>query len=580
MPNKLFQEAEKALIAGDNIKGKKLLSRLIREDRTNETYWYYLSAAVETKKEQIRCLKRVLELDPGHEGARRGLTFLGVIPPGENAEFTSPPESKIWKLTPKIYVEPKDEVLVKDKPLFEGLISKTFIRNGVMVGLLALFITIGAVAGWFKWNKDYILPSEGGAPLSQLFGTDTPTPTPTSTNTPTITPSPTPTLTPTITPIVTYSGPTFTPTPYYVGTPHPDSDAFTSGMNSFENNKWSDAISFFDLHLISNPDDVDVMYYRGLAYLYNGNKSQAKTKFEELIDFRSDFAPGYYGYALAKLAQNPDNNVLAALNNAIRYDENYLEAYLKRADHYIRNDNSFMAALDASKALELSPDHAIAMTLLAQTFIMEQQYQLAHEIIELSLQIDPTYIPSYEIQGISLVELGRPLHAERPLEIYLLGYPEDAEAQMYMGRVSQAKGDHQTAIALFELAKELDEDLWKTRYYRGVSYIALGAYLNALDDLILANEIYDEWFDTYKDLSIAYYMVDDPAKAMEVIRDGKPFAESDPDYAALFYWRAKYSDAVGNIEYAIENMQSLLEIVDRFVPEGWKEEAQEYIDNH
>ncbi len=580
MSNKLFQEAEKALIAGDYKKGKKLLSRLIREDRTNETYWYYLSAAVETKKEQIRCLRRVLELSPDHEGARRGLVFLGMIPPRDDAEFTSPPASRIWRLTPKIHVKRKDEVQVKEKSIFEGLFTKSFIRNGIYISLLVVFIVVGASAGWFKWGKDYILPSEGGAPLSELFATDTPTPTPTNTPTPTLTPTPTPTLTPTITPIVTYSGPTFTPTPYYVGTPHPDSDAFISGMDSFENNKWRDAIAFFDLHLASNPDDVDVIYYRGLAYLYNGNISQARTEFTELIEFRSDFAPGYYGYALARLAKNPDNNVLAALNDAIFYDENYLEAYLKRAELYIRNDDSDNAAQDASKALELSPDHAIAMSLLAKTFIMKGQYQLAYEVIELSLQIDPTYIPSYEIQGISLVELDRPLHAERPLEIYLSGYPEDANAQMYMGIVSQEKGDHQTAIEKFELAKELDEDLWKTRYYRGVSYLALGAYLNALDDLILANEIYGEWFATYLNLSIGYYKIDDPAKAMEVIRDGKPFAETDPDYAALYYWRAKYSDAVGNTEYAIENMQSLLEILDRFVPEGWKEEAQEYIDSH
>ena len=579
-PNKLFQEAEKALIAGDYKKGKKLLSRLIREDRTNEIYWYYLSAAVDTKNEQIRCLKRVLELAPDHEGAKRGLIFLGAIPPDENIKFTKPPNTKVWKITPDIYFKPTDSDLQENISPFANLITKSFIRNGVFIAILAIFIITGALIGWFSWDKGYILPSEIGAPLNALSGTNTPTLTPTNTSTPTITPSPTFTQTPTMTPIVTYSGPTFTPTPHYVGTPHPDSDNFLTGLDSFENNRWLEAIAYFNLHLENNPGDVDVMFYRGLAYLHNGDTSLAKGIFADLTGFRSDFAPGYYGYALARLAQNPDSDVLEDLNDAIFYDNEYLEAYLLRAEYFIRNDNVISASQDANIALLLVPDHAIALNLLAQTMILDQEYQLAYETIERSLQIDPTYIRSYGVQGISLVELGRPLDAQRPLEIYLLGYPEDASALMYMGIVSQAVNDHQTAISLFDLAKKLDEDLWKTRYYRGVSHLALGEYLDALDDLILANEIFDNWFDTYLDLSIGYYMIDDAAQAMEVLQDGRVFAESESEYAAVYYWRAIYSDAVGNEEYAIENMRSLLELPDQYVPDGWKEQAQEYINTH
>ncbi len=579
-PNKLFQEAKKALIEGDYQKGKKLLSRLIREDRTNDTYWYYLSASVNTRNEQIRCLKRVLELNSNHDGAKRALIFLGVLPPDENVEFTKPPSSKQWKITPNIYSKPKDEDLEKDAPLFENLFSTQFIRGGIYIALLIVFIITGTALGWFSWDKGYILPSDINAPLSALYGTNTPTLTPTNTNTPTITPSPTFTQTPTMTPIVTYSGPTFTPTPYYVGTPHPDSDAYISGMDSFENNRWMDAVSFFTLHLESNPGDVDVMYYRGLAYLYNGDNSDAKTRFAELIGYRPDFAPGYYGYALSRLAQDPKSDVLDDLNDAIIYDKDYLEAYLLRAEFFIREGNSISAAQDANKALELNPNHAIALNLLAQTMIMEQEYQQAYDVTEQSLGLDPTYIASYKNLGITLVELGRPLDAERPLEIYLLGYPEDAAALMYMGVVAQANGDHQSAIALFAQAKGFDYDLWKTIYYRGVSYLALDDYLKALDDLILANEIFDNWYDTYLNLSIGYYYIGEPALAMNAIRGGRDLAESEYDFATLYYWRGIYSDAAGNSDYAKENMQLLMGIPDEFVPEGWKEQAQNYIDEN
>src|SRR3990172_2389728 len=85
MPDEMFNEAVKAAKAGQRRRAKDLLTRLLKADQENVDYWLWMSAVVDTEKEQIFCLQKALKIDPNSIAARRGLVVLGALKPEDAA---------------------------------------------------------------------------------------------------------------------------------------------------------------------------------------------------------------------------------------------------------------------------------------------------------------------------------------------------------------------------------------------------------------------------------------------------------------------------------------------------------------
>src|SRR6202162_2020905 len=85
MPDEMFDEALQAIKDGQRLRAKDLLTRLIRGTQSKPDYCLWMSAAVDSEKEQVFCLQNVLKLDPNSVPARRGLVVLGALRPEEAA---------------------------------------------------------------------------------------------------------------------------------------------------------------------------------------------------------------------------------------------------------------------------------------------------------------------------------------------------------------------------------------------------------------------------------------------------------------------------------------------------------------
>ena len=62
--NTILREAVEALRLGDRIRARDLLTRMLKADQNNASYWVWLSAAVDTQKERLYCLQSALRIDP------------------------------------------------------------------------------------------------------------------------------------------------------------------------------------------------------------------------------------------------------------------------------------------------------------------------------------------------------------------------------------------------------------------------------------------------------------------------------------------------------------------------------------
>jgi TolB protein len=65
-----------AVRQGDRVRGRRLLSQVIRADPDNELAWMWMASAVNTNRERRACLERALEINPSNTRAREALAAL------------------------------------------------------------------------------------------------------------------------------------------------------------------------------------------------------------------------------------------------------------------------------------------------------------------------------------------------------------------------------------------------------------------------------------------------------------------------------------------------------------------------
>ena len=79
----LLKEGIQAVRAGDRVRGRALLSKVVLENPDSEAAWWYLGLSVDDNQQRLYCFKKVLALNPNHDGAR---ARLGLAPTGRAAK--------------------------------------------------------------------------------------------------------------------------------------------------------------------------------------------------------------------------------------------------------------------------------------------------------------------------------------------------------------------------------------------------------------------------------------------------------------------------------------------------------------
>ncbi|MEQ8671688.1 MAG: tetratricopeptide repeat protein [Aggregatilineales bacterium] len=77
-------QAVAAYNAGDHAQAGRILTQVVKEDKTNAQAWYYLGLVQADPAKRRTCFERVLKLEPEHELAQAELAKLGVASRPEN----------------------------------------------------------------------------------------------------------------------------------------------------------------------------------------------------------------------------------------------------------------------------------------------------------------------------------------------------------------------------------------------------------------------------------------------------------------------------------------------------------------
>lgn len=562
---KILQDAVAAGQKGDNVRARKLLLKLLRTDNHEPLYWLLMSTAVESREERIYCLHNVLFLDPDNSAAKHDLELLGVDIPRANVPALVPEETEDWQTkeiaAPKI---PKKRRRPKEEPW-----SINWIVASLGVGIVIIIL------GYYA--------AENGL-LDMLFQT---TPTPTSaqlgsrleTSAATSTPQAEATATRQITVIALNPEDqleaTYTPTPIYVNTPHPENPAFTQGLNALVAEDWENAITFFQNYQAANPGSADGAYYLGEAYLGAGDLLGAQDAFNQAIALDPEFAPGYLGRARAGLARGDEAaNIITDLNTAILLDPAFVDAYLERARFNLSRSSFDKAEADIAAAENIAPLSALVQYHKALIALAQEEFAVAMQASQRAFELDVTLLPNYLAKAEAEQGLRRFTDSIATMQNYLTFNARDAAGWQLLGLGFYSNLQLQEALDAFEHALSLNPNLPQAAYYVGSQELEEGKLPTALEYFRVAVAGAPDWFEAHIALAQALLLTGDPSAAFLELNTNSDLLETDEQRAMFFYWRARALEALGMADNALADWRSLLALPANAMPPEWRQEAE------
>jgi tetratricopeptide (TPR) repeat protein len=556
----MLEQAIESIRQGKFAQSKDLLTRLLRTDQNNATYWVWMSATMETQKERLYCLQMAYKIDPANAAARRGLIMMGALNPTESLTPFPMNHPRPWEAKIK---------LADEKPKPTGLKRVT----GNPVFRLAMIMLVGAaVVGGAIFGLGRIVLDR---PSQQVGPVGTPRPTVTA-----YTNSNASVVKPTVHPLATLlQGGTYTPTPIYAATPHGDValDSYRGAMRAYNDGQWDTVASMMAQVATTQPGSVDAVYFIAEAKRLSGQYRDALDYYQLAIDVNANFAPIYLGRALTTLALSPKKDVLADLNAAIDLDPKFTEAYIERAHYYVRKNDFNSAKADMEYAINLNPTSPLIQLDLARLLLAAGENEAALSAAQQAKELDITMLEAYLVLGMAYRANGQIDQAVDVLEIYTTYSPNNAEAFMVLGAAYFNRGDYETALKDINQAIQLDSTSSEAYYWRGEIHLARNENDQAVNDFKQAFRYNSAFFDAGIGIGRALIAAEDYRNAyIEIIKIEK-LADTDKKRAIFLYYRAISLEKINEPLAAYNDWRALLNLPEKAVTAEMRTEAETHL---
>lgn len=616
MADEMFNEAVKALRAGQRMRAKDLLTRLLKTDQANVNYWVYMSATVDTEKEQVFCLQNALKIDPNSVAARRGLVLLGAMKP---EEANLPP---VTQIEASLVAAPTISNTSNEGGV-KGFLSRPrnqmYVLIGV-VGLVALVVLIAAASALlpnlFREQRVAVVtsthtPDEAATESAAMEATQAALTTLTpraqvSTATPTLAPCSLPPNPNPATPLAVYlcATPQSTQIPFT-----PDSSTFESFQTlkrAYTNGEWDKILEdrtqiLRDSNLKNLPS---VHFYFGEAYRHRNQALEAIEAYDQALSLNNRMAAANWGRALANLLIGRRSEFLKNMETALATDPTFAPAYIDRAAYYLAIGSNSLAITDLEAARISAPQNASLLAYLALAYSNEGRGQEAFDVATQAVGLDAGLPLAYYARGRAAYVLQDFAGADRDFSAaynYLLattnaplGQTFQAQIAYHYGLVKVALDDAPTAIALYSQGINIDADFTQLYIDRGQLYLEAEQYPEAFADYNKAlNQIFDQPNDprrgqvflgvgqaqvgmgkpgdalsnlreateilptsyiAFLSYGQALVLAKDPLNALSVLDTALGLAQVDSEIVAVLYFRAEANRALGRLEAAIADL--------------------------
>ena len=546
----MFTEAVAAVRAGEVVRARDLLARLLRADSANADYWLWMSAVVDSERESVYCLRSITKMHPNHPLAKLGLSVMGQVSLGNGKEGPIKQQRSIPM---------PHQSAGRINSIGEWWKVHRNRENAALtvLGVAAVAIILAIVILQVRLSS-FQFPIFAGGPTAVAVVPST-----------TITPTfesiarPVPTLRATVNastliPFETFVGVNYTPTPLYGLTPMPLTDAFDLAVQAYREGRYDDALKYLNQVLFVDPKSAQAHYLIGEVYRKQKKMPEALEQYELAIALNPKYAPAYFGKAMWSKDINRENDYIKDLNRALDCDPNYVDAYVEAAEWYSHRgdqdpNNYELARQDLERAEQIAPDNALVLIRLGRAQVQTKQADKALDNIIRAQIIDPSILEGYLALGEAYDALKLYSQAVPPLEVYTTysqGELDEITGWLRLGEAYRGTAQYAQAVESCTKAVDLDINSVDARMCRGLAYRLTGQYNLAVDDLKIAADATPNWYSTQFPYGCALLQAGQPAEAIKVLGNAIKLASTVEEEADAMGWQALAYEAYNSFESA------------------------------
>jgi len=551
----MLQQAIDAIRAEKFEQARDILKKLLYTDQQNPDYWVWMSAAMETQKERLYCLQSAYKLDPTNAAARRGLTLMGALPPGDPLQPFPMNHPRAWE----------SKIKLVDARARPKLTSTLAFRLAAVIGLVSMAL-IGTVIGMGVISKR---PTS----TQEAQGTSRPTVTPYATNSNVVVPPVN-----TMRPLADLLSTPYTPTPIYAATPHGDAagDSYKGALRAYKNGQWELVGIMMAQVATAQPGSADALYFIGEANRLSGKYPEAIDYYKAAIGVNPNYAPSYLGRALANMMVKTPKNVLEDLNKAIEVDPNYAEAYLQRGLYYQGKQDLKSAQADLQQAATLNDSPLVELN-LARILLAQQDNAAALEAAKLANQMDVTMLDGYLVLGMAYRANGQVDQAVDVLETYLKYQPDNAEAFAILGAAYFNRGEYDKAQDNLAQSLRLDKYNADGYFWLAQTDLELKNIDQALVNYQKARDLNPNSFEVGEGLAKAYMAQGEYNNSYIAIIKVEKAADKPVLRARFLYIRALSLDQLNQPSAALRDWTELVSLPVEATTDEMRQKAQQRI---
>jgi tetratricopeptide (TPR) repeat protein len=241
----------------------------------------------------------------------------------------------------------------------------------------------------------------------------------------------------------------------------------TGNLNAAENT--------FTAAMLEDPTDVESVQMRGLT-LYRLGRSETAIPYLERSRQWTPNANVDANYVLGLCYMHARRYDDARSVFATQYgvDPASGSAYLLMAQILLNDELPELAAENAQKALEVSPQIPLAHLVLGKVLLGRSDLVRALEQLEQERKINPGYAPVYEWFGDVYTRAGQYQQAQESLTRAISLDQSSTGPYILMGKVFLRDSDPQTAATYLEHAEQMDPGNYIIHYLLGQAYKEMG----------------------------------------------------------------------------------------------------------
>ena len=237
------------------------------------------------------------------------------------------------------------------------------------------------------------------------------------------------------------------------------------------------------------------------------NQSTAKLKKEFQKVSQGLTAVDWVNKALSlwngKKYTNPEK-AIEYLNNAIKLQPDYADAYGNRGNAYGNLGQQQRAIEDYNEVIRLQPDYAYAYNNRGFAYYGLGQYKRAIEDFNEAIRLQLDDVLAYNNRGNAYDKLDQPQRAIKDYNEAIRLYPDNAMAYYNRGCVYYTLGQYQRAIEDYNQTIRLKPDDADAYYSRGVVNYTLDQHQRAIDDYSNAIRLRPDYAYAYSNRAVAY----------------------------------------------------------------------------